>query len=234
MRVAYAPKRSRSRATAAGHEVQRVELGVRVRQRRAALAALVDEHVHARGAAACARIRVAPDAPSRPRPAPARRSAIEVTGSGALTITSCAPVAGSAVKRSGLRVGAAARRVRRERRVEVRHDAHAPAGRVGRAAVGPHGVDLGRRAVLVAREERVLLGVDRRLAARGRSGRRGGRARAAAMIAFRPVSGSTRTSSRCVVMRRGSGRCPPRAPARRAVAALVDERRLARARRRTR
>ena len=90
-----------------GHEVQRVELRVRVRQRRAGLLALVDDQVHAGGvrrARACARARP----PSRPATWSARRSASEVTGSGALTITSCAPEAAWAVKRSALWVGSGA------------------------------------------------------------------------------------------------------------------------------
>jgi hypothetical protein len=50
-----------------------------------------------------------------------------------------------------------------ERGVEVRHHAHEPAAAVLCAAVGSQRVDLWRRAVLVAFQERVALGVDRRL-----------------------------------------------------------------------
>ena len=50
-----------------------------------------------------------------------------------------------------------------QRRVEIGERPHAPARRVGAAAVGAHRVDLGRRAVLVALGERVPLGVDRRV-----------------------------------------------------------------------
>jgi len=62
--------------------------------------------------------------------------------------------AGAEQVRVGLRLGL--RRARDQRRVLVRHRAHRPAGRVGRAAAGAHGVDLGRRLVLVALQERVL------------------------------------------------------------------------------
>ena len=111
---------------------------------------------------------------------------------GALTITSCAPRAGRPVNRSGLasgcgRSGASGR----QRRVEVRHDAHRPARRVGRAAVRAHRVDLGRRAVLVALGERVGRGVDRRRRVGASSPPPGRPARSPATIARRPVSGST-------------------------------------------
>ncbi len=53
------------------------------------------------------------------------------------------------------------RGIQRQRRIQVRHDPHGPAGRVGLAAAGAHRVQLGRRAVLVALGERVALHVDR-------------------------------------------------------------------------
>ena len=83
-----------------GDEVQRVELRVRVRERGAGLAALVDDQVPAGGVR---RGRASARARSRRRARPARSdsSARVVTGSGALTITSCAPAAGWAVNRSG-------------------------------------------------------------------------------------------------------------------------------------
>src|SRR5207245_10025043 len=48
----------------------------------------------------------------------------------------------------------------REGRIQVGHDPHAPAGRIGPAAVGTQGVELGRRELLVALGERILCGVD--------------------------------------------------------------------------
>src|SRR3954466_15171866 len=92
----------------------------------------------------------------------AARSASDVTESGALTMTSCAPWAAVALKRSGawLPAGRAAPAGGRggvggQGRVQVGHHAHAPAGRVGPRVVGAVGGDLGRRAVLVAGGERV-------------------------------------------------------------------------------
>ena len=61
----------------------------------------------------------------------------------------------------GWRVARAVRRARGlERRIQVRHHADGPAGRVGLAAVGPDRVQLGRRAVLVALGERIGLRVE--------------------------------------------------------------------------
>ena len=109
----------------------------------------------------------------------AGRSASDRTGCGPLTITSWAPVAGSAVNSSGLpRAGSAISdrlglhsivRVRRgQRRVEVRHHPHRPPGRVRRPTAGAQRVELRRSAVLVTLGERVALGVDRLCRSAGR------------------------------------------------------------------
>ena len=58
------------------------------------------------------------------------------------------------------------------------HDAHRPAGRVGRGLVRAQRVELRRRAVLVALEERVALGVDRRVGGRRLQARSPGARRA--------------------------------------------------------
>ena len=96
---AYAVKRSRSRATARGHEGQRVELRVRVRQRRAGLAALVDDQVHV-GRAGVRAHALAPHA-HRGLDLLGPELGQRVHRPGALTITSWAPAAGREANRSG-------------------------------------------------------------------------------------------------------------------------------------
>ena len=157
-------------------EVERVELRVGVRQRRAALAALVDEHVHVGGV----RVRAHPLAPARPSRG-ATCSAREV---GERSRPGCGRVDDHLVRAArrlrGEQVGVARRRAGRgasgdERRVEVRHDAHASSRACrARRRPGRTRVHLGRRPVLVALGERV--------ACRGRSAapaRRAARRRAA-------------------------------------------------------
>src|SRR5262249_22167461 len=73
--------------------------------------------------------------------------------------------AGGRLRGEQVRVRVRLRRggIRIERRVLVRHHADRPPGRVRRTAVRAHGVDLGRRLILVTLGERVALGVDRRI-----------------------------------------------------------------------
>ena len=115
--------------------------------------------------------------PARARASAVDRRAVE------LTITSWAPAAGGGGEE--VAVGRRARSARRpgvERREAVREGAHAPAGRVGRAAVGADRVELRRGQRLVALGERVArLGVAA-LRAPG------------ATIVRSPDSGSTRIS----------------------------------------
>ena len=120
-------------------------------------------------ASACARMRSRQPA-TAVATCSAVRSASEVTGSGALTMTSCTPVGGLRGEEVGIGVRRRLRRVRADRGEEVGHRAHEPAGRVRRSAAGPQRPHLGRRAVLVALEEGVALGVDRL----GRLGREAG------------------------------------------------------------
>ena len=114
-----------------GHEVQRVELRVRVRQRGAGLVALVDDQVHGRRASGVGAHALAPRRPPRARPARRAGRRATSTGSGALTITSCAPAAGCAVNRSGLasRSGAGASRGRAPGRGSGRRARSSPACR---------------------------------------------------------------------------------------------------------
>ena len=134
---------------------------MRVRQRRARLAPLVHEHVHVRRVRR-ARASAARHTSIASATCSAGSSASAVTDCGALTITSCAPCAGAAVKRSGAASGSGTSPAARQRGVEVRHDAHLPAGRVRHAAVLAQREQLRRRLVLVALRERVARGVERR------------------------------------------------------------------------
>ena len=65
---------------------------------------------------------------------------------------------------------------RRERRIEVGNDADGPPLGVGAIGPGPHGIELGRGAILVPRRKGVALGVDR--LGRGAAGLAPGTARA--------------------------------------------------------
>ena len=94
-----------------------------------------------------------------------------------------------------------------EHRIEVRHRARGPAGRVRRAAAGPVGPDLGRGAVLAPLAERAPLARRRAAAPRARGSKASGRsARPGARIARRPVSWSMRTLGRAhAAQDRGGG-----------------------------
>ena len=164
-----------------GHEVQRVQLRVGVRERRARLAALVDDQVPAGGVGVRAHA-LPPGRRRRAATCSADSSARCVTGSGALTITSCAPAAGWAVKRSGLasRSGVGALGIQRRDTgsgtTRTRHGV-AVGGRP-RAASGPRGrAGTGR----VAGSIGVSGGTSK--PPPGRS------ARSPAMIVFSPVAG---------------------------------------------
>ena len=161
---------------------------MRVLERRAGGGSLVHDQVRRRPS--LGRDRAHPLAPAFDRDRQlvvAESAAIDVSWRGVFTITSCEPSAGcepksptSAVRRESARGSAALEKPPRvgaralaaaEHRVEVRHRAHAPAGRVRLAAAGPVGPDLGRRAVLAALAERALLGrVGLRLGDGGREG----------------------------------------------------------------
>ncbi len=131
--AAHRPRRVGAEALALagdrrGHEVERVQLRVGVRQRRAGLAALVDDQVDVgapRGARASAR------ATRRRRAATwsTVSSDSETTGSGELMTTSWAPRAGPAQNRSGLASGVGRRRSPRS----APGTGSAPRGRSSRA-----------------------------------------------------------------------------------------------------
>ena len=146
-----------------GHERQRVQLRVRVRQRGARVAPLVDDQVRVGGARVGA-LPLAPDADGcldlldvelRQRPdrvgrvddhlVPARRR-----------------LAGEQVRLAAARAErvAGSLALAGQRRVAVRHHAHGP------AVAGGQSLQLGRRLLLVAGRERVVRRIDRR--ARGR------------------------------------------------------------------
>ena len=159
-----ASRTGRARASTRGrHEVERDELRVRVLDRRARRLAVVHERLRVhepgvemeRGAVAQREQHVG--APRRAASAPSSASC-----AGESTTTSCAP--GTPVA---------------DDRVHVRHDAHLPARRVGRA--GADARDLGRRLVLVARRRTGRIG--------GSPGRRG-------VAACRNVSAGSRGRAR--------------------------------------
>ena len=181
VRVAYAPKRSRSRATTCGHEAQRVELRVGVRQGGAGLAALVDDEVHVRGA----RVRAHPLAPRPDRRVDLLGREIGERRDGVGRVHDHLVLAPGGERRvqvgRGGRLGV--RGVRGQRGVEVGHRAHPPAGRVRLAPVGAQRLHLGRRLPLVAGREGIALGVDGRRRARPSGPRSGAPARSPATIA---------------------------------------------------
>ena len=106
----------------------------------------------------------APASPSTARSnCSASSSVIDARCSGVWTITSWCPVARAGHQQLGVaapareRILGRRRLARLEQRVLVRHRAHRPAGRVGLASAGSHGVGLGRRPALVALAQRALL-----------------------------------------------------------------------------
>ena len=169
-----------------GDEVQRVDLRVRVRQRGAGLAALVDDDVHV--GRAVLGVRAHPLAPHVERVDDLADLEVGERGDRVRGVDD--DLVRAARRRDGEQVGLGEglrrRAARVERRIEVGHDAHAPARGVRRTAVGAQRVGLRRRAVLVTLEEGILLGVDR-------VGRRGGQAAARPRGAVgsddRPVAG---------------------------------------------
>jgi hypothetical protein len=144
-----------------GDEVERVDLRVGVGQRGAGLAALVDDHVDVGGVRGVCAHALAPDADGG-----AHLVDLEL-GERVDRLRRVDDDLVAAPRRRGREQVALGERRRRlallvERRVEVRHDAHGPARRVRAVAVRAQREHLGRRAVLVALEEGVGLGVDRR------------------------------------------------------------------------
>jgi hypothetical protein len=141
------------------YKAERVQLRVRVRKRRPGSAALVHEQVPARRRG----VRAQPLAPDLQRGGQLLGRQVGERGDGARRVhdhlvRTARRLRGEEVRvRLGRRYG----RVRLERRVQVGHDAQRPARPVRLAALGADGMDLGRRAILVALEERVGLGIDR-------------------------------------------------------------------------
>ena len=199
VRVLCAVKRSRSRAISGGHEVERVELRVRVLERCARGRALVHHHVHAGGIGVRAGAR-APARDGAARTAPASSSVDRATVLGrvddhlVVARSRRRSTSSSGSPRPLASGSSGARRLARlQQRVLVRHRAHEPAGRVGRAAARVAGVGLGRSPALVALAQRALLARTRR-ATSDDSKLKGRSARAGASTTRRPVSGSIRSS----------------------------------------
>ena len=141
------------------HEVQRVQLGVRVSVRGGGLGALVDAQVQAGGRG----VRAHPLAPrvDRHRDLLGGQLGERVRRLRGVDDDLVRAVRRQRSEELRLVLGRPVGTAGLEQRLRARHDAHAPAGRVGPAAAGPDGVELGRGALLVTLCERIAGGVDR-------------------------------------------------------------------------
>jgi hypothetical protein len=144
---------------AGGDEVERVELRVGVGERGAGLAPLVDDEVEVGRAV----VRAHALAPGLDRDGHLAGPQLGQRHDRVRGVDDHLVPAAGGLRGEQVGLGVARRRlgVLEQRRIEVRHDAHAPARRVGTARAGADRVHLGRRLVLVALGEGIAGGIDR-------------------------------------------------------------------------